>query len=130
MGNLRKLFQSSYAKLVYFLLSYHSFIIKSFKKCYTYKLDRYQTIYAKTGGFAESIDKLYINGSGGSITIDGLLLARFKRVGDVSHFYKDTIPICNPLTLRLGRRISLFQCLKYEWAREFPYYTIFISISL
>ena len=45
----------------------------------------------------KNIDKVYIDG--------------------VTHFYKD-IPMRDPLSARLGPKISLFQCLQYEWARN------------
>ena len=52
----------------------------------------------------------------------GVLLVRFKRVGHVTHFYKDTILMCDPLSDWFGPEISLFQCLQYESALEFPDY--------
>ena len=38
------------------------------------------------------------------------------------NFYTDTIPMREPQSERLGPITSLFQCLQYEWAREFPDY--------
>ena len=80
------------------------------------------------------IDKLYINGKCGSITLSGVLLAHFEGVSHVSHSSKDTIPMRDPKSVRLGTRLSLFQCLQYEWARNFVItknirLTIYPSIS-
>ena len=44
----------------------------------------------------------------------------FKRVFHVIHFYKDTILMCEPLSVQMGPTICLFKCLQYRWAREFP----------
>ena len=30
--------------------------------------------------------------------------------------------MCDPLSVRLGPEIALFQCFQYQWAREFPDY--------
>ena len=45
------------------------------------------------------IDKVYLDGSWGSKTVAGILLVRLNRV---THFYKDAIPVCDPLSVRLG----------------------------
>ena len=45
-----------------------------------------------------------------------------KRVCHVTYSYKDTIPMRDSLSVRLGPRISLFQFLQCEWARELPHY--------
>ena len=63
-----------------------------------------------------TIDKVYIDGP----CVLNVLLARFERVSDVTHFCKDTIQMCDSLSLRLSPGTSLFQFLQYEWAREFP----------
>ena len=43
------------------------------------------------------IDKVYIDGSCGYKTVAGVLLARFKGVGNIAYFYKDTISMRDPL---------------------------------
>ena len=63
------------------------------------------------------IDKVYLDGSCGSKTEAGILFASLKRVGHLTHFYKDTQPMLDPLSVQMGPRISL--CLQYEWARKF-----------
>ena len=53
-------------------------------------------------------------------TVAIVFLARFKRVGHMTLLDKDTKPIRDPLSVRLGPRFSLFQCLKYDWAPKLP----------
>ena len=82
------------------------------------------------------IDKVYIDGSCGSKTVASILLARLKRGGHLTHYYQDTIPMRDPLSVQLGPRISLSQCLQYKWAQgNFPIIknfrrTIYLSIFL
>ena len=40
-------------------------------------------------------------------------------VSHVTHFYKDRIPMRDPISIRLGPGMSIFQYWQYEWAREF-----------
>ena len=63
------------------------------------------------------IDKVYIDESCKSKTVVDVLLAWMKRVGYMTHLFKNTIPIRDPLSVRLGPRFSLLQCLRYESAR-------------
>ena len=65
------------------------------------------------------IEKVYTDGSCGSKTVAGVLLVLFKRVGHMTHFYKDTIPMRDSQSVRLGTRFSPFQLFKYEWAQKF-----------
>ena len=44
-----------------------------------------------------NIDKVYIDGSCGSKNGAGVLLVHLKRVRYVNKFYKDTIPMRDPL---------------------------------
>ena len=43
-------------------------------------------------------------------------------MGHVTIFYKDTIPMRDPLSVQLGHKISIFQYLQYERSRGFPDY--------
>ena len=55
-----------------------------------------------------TIDKVYLDEPCGSKTVAGVLLARLKRVGYVTHFYKDTIPERDPLSVQLNFPIPMF----------------------
>ena len=53
-------------------------------------------------------DKVYIDGSCDSKTLDSVLLALFERVSHVTHFYTNTKPMRGPLSVLLGPRIFYF----------------------
>ena len=60
--------------------------------------------------------RVHIDGSCGLKPVVGILLARLKRAGHVTHFYKDTIPMRDPRSVRLGPaacelRFSFHHCM-------------------
>ena len=57
-----------------------------------------------------AVDKVYIDGPRGSITL-GVLLARFERVNHVTHFYFPT-NVCS--TIGTSNFLILKKCLAYN----------------
>ena len=64
------------------------------------------------------------------VALHKIHLSVFKRVGHMTHFYKGTIPMSDHLQVMLGHRISLFLCMQYELAREFPDYNKCLANNL
>ena len=54
--------------------------------------------------------------------MDHVALKPWQCDQNVTHFDKAPRPMYDPLAILLGPRISIIQCLQYEWAREFPDY--------
>ena len=63
----------------------------------------------------------YIDGSFVSRTVVGVLLACFERLSHVTHFYKDTIPMRDSLSVRLGPRITLSNILSTNGPGNFHF---------
>ena len=66
------------------------------------------------------IHEVYIDGPCGSKTLVGVLLARFRRVSHVTHFYEDQL--IRVYAVCLGSGISQLKCLQYDWAIKFNDY--------
>ena len=105
LKNLLKLFRNK-KFLNYFFLPCNVYN----RMFYLFKIKTFQKICVMKILF-NLIDKVYIDGSCNSKTVYGVLLTCLKRVSHVTHFYKDTIPMRDPLLVRLGPKLSLYHCL-------------------